>query len=129
MRPFLILLTFFFTALCFSQNSGSISGVLLDSESVNEPLSFAKVELKETGAEFISDEKGEFKFSNLTEGTYTLLASFVGYNNKELKIKVVSGKTAQIKLPLTASTISLDELVLTLASVDSETKTDQSSAQ
>ena len=109
---------FFISALSFAQNTGSISGNLLDFESNNDPLMFAKVLIKETGAEVLSDEKGLFKFENLKNGDYTLVSSFVGYDTKESKINVESNKITTLKITLEPSTLSLEDLVFTIASVD-----------
>lgn len=109
---------FFISALSFAQNTGSISGNLLDFESNNDPLMFAKVLIKETGAEVLSDEKGFFKFENLKDGEYTLVSSFVGYETKESKINVELNKTTTLKITLEPSTLSLVDLVFTIASVD-----------
>ena len=118
MKHIIYIAIFFISALSFAQeNTGTINGNLLDFESNNQPLMFAKVFIKETGAEVLSDEKGFFKFENLNDGEYTLISSFVGYETKESKIKVASNIT-NIKLVLEASSISLEDLVLTIASVD-----------
>lgn len=109
---------FFISALSFAQNTGSISGNFLDFESNNDPLMFAKVLIKETGAEVLSDEKGFFKFENLKDGEYTLVSSFVGYETKESKINVELNKTTTLKITLEPSTLSLEDLVFTIASVD-----------
>ena len=79
---------------------------------------FATIQIKETGAETVSDENGSFKFENLENGTYTLVYSFVGYKTEEKQAQVTSGITTNIKQALAASSISLDELMLTLASID-----------
>ena len=84
--------------------------------------------IKETGTEVLCNEKGFFKFENLNEGTYTLVCSFVGYDNKELIANVISGKTNDVKLSLSASTISLDDLALTLANADSEANASNTSS-
>ncbi|ULC59496.1 carboxypeptidase-like regulatory domain-containing protein [Flaviramulus sp. BrNp1-15] len=118
MKQTIFLITFFLSVFAFGQNSGLISGNLLDIETNNEPLIFAKVLIKETGLETLSDENGFFKFENLKEGKYTLVSSFVGYETKEEKIKVVSNKSTNTKMYLSASTLSLDELMLSLASAD-----------
>ena len=115
MKQTIFLITFFLSVFAFGQNSGSISGNLLDIETNNEPLIFAKVLIKETGLETLSDENGVFKFENIKEGSYTLVYSFVGYETKEEKIKVVSNKSTNTKMYLSASTLSLDELMLSLA--------------
>tara|TARA_R110002126_G_scaffold56346_1_gene150572 strand:+ start:385 stop:768 length:384 start_codon:yes stop_codon:yes gene_type:complete len=121
MKQIIITAIFLVSAFAFAQNTGSISGNLLDIESNNEPLMFAKVSIKETGAEVLSDENGAFKFQNLEDGTYTLVCSFTGYENKETETKVTSGKSTPIKLALTASTISIDDLMMAMASADKKT--------
>ena len=118
MKHIIYIAIFFISALNYAQDTGSISGKLLDFESNNAPLMFAKVLIKETSAEVLSDENGVFKFENLENGEYTLVSSFVGYETKESKIKVELNKTTAIKLTLQASTLSLDDLVTTFASVD-----------
>jgi hypothetical protein len=88
---------------------------LLDIESNNAPLIMAKVSIKETGAEVMSDENGFFKFENLAKGTYTLVSSFIGYETRNHETTVIPNKATTIKLHLRASTISLDDLMLTLS--------------
>lgn len=111
---------FLVTAFSFAQHTGSVSGNILDNESNNSPLLYAKILIKETGAEVLSDEKGLFEFENLKDGNYTLVSSFVGYKTKVLKVQVESGKAIKIKMSLGASSISLEELMLTFASADKE---------
>ncbi|GAA4972460.1 carboxypeptidase-like regulatory domain-containing protein [Algibacter aquimarinus] len=118
MKHIIYIVIFFISAFSYAQDFGSISGKLLDLESSNEPLMFAKVLIKETGNEVLSDENGVFKFENIESGEYTLVCSFVGYETKASKIKVESNKLTTLKLPLKASTLSLDDLFVTLASVD-----------
>ena len=119
MKNILLIATFLISAMSFGQN-GVIKGSLSDMESNNDPLMFAKVSIKELGAETLTDENGLFTFENVENGSYTLVYSFVGYESKENHIEVLSGKTSTAKAALKASTISLEELMLTLASNDSE---------
>ncbi|KAB1069558.1 carboxypeptidase-like regulatory domain-containing protein [Tamlana haliotis] len=118
MKQFIFSLVFFISALGFAQEAGSISGNLLDVEAENTPLLYAKVMIKETGAEVLSDENGFFKFDNLAEGTYTLVCSFTGYETKESQVKVEALKTEAVKMYLEASTVSLDDLALVYASAE-----------
>ena len=74
----------------------------------------------ETGAETMTDEFGKFQFESLPAGTYTLVYTFVGYSKKEVELNVKSKETTSIKTGLKASTISLEELMLTLASNENE---------
>lgn len=118
MKHIVFIAAFLLTSLTFAQNTGTITGNLLDLESNNEPLLYGKVTVKETGASVLSDENGFFKIENIKEGTYTLVYSFAGYDTKEIQTEVSSSKSTNIKLHLAASSISLDELVFALASND-----------
>lgn len=120
MKHIIRIAIFLVTAFSFAQHTGSVSGNILDNESNNSPLLYAKILIKETGAEVLSDEKGFFKFENLKDGNYTLVSSFVGYKTKVLKVQVESGKAIKVKMSLGASSISLEELMLTFASADKE---------
>lgn len=120
MKYIILIAGFFVTTFSFAQHNGSIKGSVLDIESNNAPLLYAKVLIKETGAEVLSDEKGLFKFENLKDGNYTLVSSFTGYETKALKVKTQSGKTTKVKMFLGASSVSLDELMQTFASTEKE---------
>ena len=118
MKNLFLTTIFFISALSFAQHKECLNGTLTDAESVNEPLVFAKIKVKETGKEVFSDENGLFKIEHLNEGVYTLVCSFTGYDKKEIEVEVVHGATKKIEIFLSPSTISLDDLVLTLASTD-----------
>lgn len=90
----------------------------MDVEENNAPLILAKITIKETGAETLSDENGYFLFKNLKEGNYTLVSSFVGYETKEFKTKITPNKTNNITLQLSPSSLLLEDLVLVMASAD-----------
>jgi len=69
-----------------SSITGKITGTLIDS-TTNEPVEFATVVLVDgkLGKEIdgtITDEKGEFKLTNVKLGNYKIQASFLGYENK-----------------------------------------------
>ena len=115
MKYFLFTLLLF-TALFASSQNGVISGKITDAEEGNNPLLFAKVTIKETGAKVMTDEHGVFKFENIKDGNYTLVCSFTGYDTKEIKTEISSKKPAQITLALGASTLSLDDLTMAFTS-------------
>ena len=122
MKHILSIALFFLSAVSFAQSTGIVKGSLLDFESNYEPLIFAKVKIKETGAEILCDEKGFFKFENLSEGSYTIVSSFTGYQTKETKITIALHTITSVKIILKADTISLEELVSAMASADNHSK-------
>ncbi|MDO7173516.1 carboxypeptidase-like regulatory domain-containing protein [Mariniflexile sp. AS56] len=109
-----------FTALSFGQNTGFIIGKVLDNEVNNAPLVLANVSIKGTATTLNTDLTGLFIFENLKAGDYTLVCSFAGYETKEINVHVTDLEATEIKVSLSASTISLDELAMltSMANVD-----------
>ncbi|NMH89174.1 carboxypeptidase-like regulatory domain-containing protein [Flavivirga algicola] len=110
MKHLITLFILLFTSFCFAQHTGVITGKLLDREFNNSPLVFADVTIKGTSIKSTTDQTGLFFIENIEDGDYTLICSFVGYETKELKVKVISGASKFIKTSLGASTVSLTDL-------------------
>ncbi|MFI1744513.1 carboxypeptidase-like regulatory domain-containing protein [Thalassobellus sediminis] len=127
MKHLLYISIFLITAFSFGQNTGLVVGKVLDKEMNDAPLVLANVSIKGTSIKSETDLTGLFVIENLEAGDYTLVCSFVGYESQEMNIHVDSMNPAEVKLSLAASSISLDDLALVMASADSDTKT--SSAQ
>ena len=95
LNKFLILLFILVSGNIFSQK-GIISGQVLDAEKNNDSLPFANAFIKGTSIGATTDFDGNFTL-NVTEGTYTLVCSFVGYQTIEIEnIKVVAGETVKL---------------------------------
>ncbi|WP_420320552.1 TonB-dependent receptor domain-containing protein [Flagellimonas sp.] len=122
MKTYLILVFFLFTIISFAQENGSIVGKLTDKELNNDPLAFANVLIKGTTQGTTSDFDGLFEIADVEPGTYTLVISFLGYETLELpNVVVESGKVTEINAGLGASSVGLDEVVVTTsARKDSE---------
>jgi len=70
-----------------------------------EPLAGASVVVKNTFYGVSAGSNGQFEFSNLKEGEYTLKASFIGYETKEVEVKVPGDDNISIQLePATVMT-------------------------
>lgn len=98
-----------------AQENGTISGKVLDGEMANQSLPFANVFLKGTEKGTTTDFDGLFSLS-IAEGTYTLVLSFIGYQNVEIQdINIKAGQTITIDdVILSASEgVSLDEVEVT----------------
>ncbi|WP_417799835.1 TonB-dependent receptor [Tenacibaculum sp.] len=78
MRKVLILLVLLQSFVGVSQNSGGISGKLIDSKT-REVLPFVNVLVYGTEIGAVSNEKGEFVLNNVPLGYNKIQASFVGY--------------------------------------------------
>lgn len=67
---------------------GKVEGLIADSIT-NEALSFSSIALKKKGSSIalngvLSDDKGYFKFTDVSNGSYDLYISYVGYPEKKI---------------------------------------------
>lgn len=92
----------------FSQNS--IHGIIKDDVDV---IPFANIFIKENNKGVSSNENGYYSIDNLSEGTYTLIISSVGYKTTRKKFTIKSNENIEINVPLVESSESLDEVVIT----------------
>jgi iron complex outermembrane recepter protein len=89
-----ILISMILTMALLAQNS--ISGVIVDAKT-NDPLVGANVVIKGTFKGNTTNTEGRFTISNVNDGSYTLVASFVGYKTAMIE-DVSSGQSVDIKL-------------------------------
>lgn len=109
----------FLTGLIFqlqAQNEKfKIEGTLLDSIS-QKPVEFAAVGLWQNNKPIdgtLTDEKGRFKFSEKTAGTYKLMVSFIGYKPMSIENVQVKENLQLGTIKLTGDTKVLDEVTIT----------------
>lgn len=113
MRKIVTLFALFFVGILFAQETGSITGTLLDKESNNQPLPFANVLIKGTTKGTTTDFDGLYTIENLEPGTYVLEFSFIGYETLDIKDVIVkSNETTTVNTSMAASTAALDEVVI-----------------
>lgn len=101
------LLLILFPLSLMSQNF-NIEGVVT-AEGVALP--FANVYLEDTTKGAVTNNEGQFTISNVTLGTYTIVASFTGFKTERKQIKVLN-KDITINFNL-SPTERLDEIVVT----------------
>ncbi|MDO4826250.1 MAG: TonB-dependent receptor [Bacteroidia bacterium] len=89
----------------------SISGVVLDADGL-APLVGVVVTLDGGALWAVTDEKGEFRLTNIAEGTYTLAASCLGYVDESRSISVKADLSG-LKFTLHESSLALKEVVVT----------------
>ncbi|MEN2993074.1 MAG: TonB-dependent receptor [Bacteroidia bacterium] len=86
---------------------GRITGTVFD-KTTGDPLIGATVALVGTYKGAYTDENGRFTLEDLTPGTYTLRATYVGYNELLLtNLKVQPGQTLVLNLRLTPTGTTL----------------------
>jgi len=116
MKVFFSLSTLLLSVVCMAQSSlmtGSIVGTLTDADQNSEPLPFATVVIKGTTNGSITNLEGKFKIDGLIPGTYTLVASFVGYEPTEKAgLLIEAGHSTAVSLSLGSNNIALEEVVV-----------------
>jgi hypothetical protein len=116
LAPLLLLVTY------NSLGQFGITGSVIDGD-FNEPLPFANILVKETGNGVTSDFDGKYTIE-LSEGSYTLIFSFVGYETKEItNITVGNSDYTITDIVLNSVAQGLEEVIVT---VDAQRNTESS---
>jgi len=100
----IILLYLLFSNLFSQQNYSIITGRVLDES--NSPLPFANVFLKETNIGTSTDSKGYFRLIT-KPGEYTLEISYVGFEKRVIKLKLIANQTYSLDVKLKSTTFEI----------------------
>jgi iron complex outermembrane recepter protein len=92
--------------------TGTIAGRVVDADS-DRPLSTALVQLVEQHREEPAGRAGEFSFTGLTPGSYSLLVELIGYSAYRREVEVRAGETTSILVRLSPAAIQLTGIVVT----------------
>lgn len=111
MKLRLFILTLFITTLSFAQSKGTISGVITDKDANNETLPFANVFVKGTQINTTTDIDGKYTIS-IAPGDYIIQYTFIGYEPKEVPVKVTNGAKLVINQALSSGAYALDDVVI-----------------
>ena len=103
--------TLFICVIGFSQNTGTITGVLLDKDSNNQPLPFANVLIKGTKIGTNTDIDGKYTIIT-APGNYTIQFSFVGYESVEAPVTVTANETVKLDNSLGSGSYKLKDVVI-----------------
>lgn len=88
-----------------------VSGVVRDAQT-NELLPFANVVVKGSSTGTATDLNGEYRIA-LSSGTYTLVASFIGYQSKEQVVVAGDKKNQTVNFNLSVESILGKEITVT----------------
>jgi len=106
---FIILVLLNSVSGAFSQTM--VSGIISDSNG-GATLPFANVVIKGTTTGTTTNLNGEYRLP-INAGTYTLVASFMGYESKEQTVVVGEGENVAVDFSLVAESIMGEEVVVT----------------
>ncbi len=87
----------------------SLTGQVL---SDNEPVAFANVFLKGTQLGSSTDIDGKYSIKSIPPGTYTVVASSLGFDRKEKKVTLKGNESIILNFELTKNSTSLNEVVV-----------------
>lgn len=112
---FYIGIAFFLQFILFAGNvladqPGRVNGAILNE--TGGPVAGIHVRLEGTGYAAVTDEEGRFEIKNVETGSYTFLASGVGYEAKKENILVKAGEVTVLNYKLNGSTNELSEVVI-----------------
>src|SRR6218665_1667513 len=114
MKLRLLLITLFICSFAMAQNKATVSGVLTDKEANNATLPFANAMIKGTSIGTTTDENGKYTLK-VDAGSYTIVFSFLGYENVEQNFTVAAGETATINKALGSGSYTLNDVTVQAA--------------
>lgn len=100
------------SSVAFSQSKGTVSGTLTDKDLNNETLPFANAVIKGTSIGTTTDQNGFYSLS-LDPGSYTVVFSFLGYENIEVPFTLKAGEAITISRAMGSGNYTLDDVVIT----------------
>ncbi|MCK8142272.1 carboxypeptidase-like regulatory domain-containing protein [Flavobacterium sp. I-SCBP12n] len=118
----ILFISLFITAISFSQNKGTITGILTDKEANNQSLPFANVLIAGTNIGTNTDIDGKFSMS-IVPGNYTIQFSFIGYESVEIPVKIIANQTLTINQALGSAGYKLEDVIVRASTVSRQKET------
>ncbi|MFQ5769706.1 MAG: carboxypeptidase-like regulatory domain-containing protein [bacterium] len=109
--PLVLVSLLFITSSGFAQ-TGSISGTIID-DRTGEPLPGTNVFIKGTSMGSASTVDGSYTIANVPPGSYTVIASFIGYHTTEKEVSVVVNETINVNFTMAEDVFRGEEVVVT----------------
>ena len=108
------LILFLFSSLSSlkAQNTGSLSGSIID-KNTQRPIPGMTIKLDPAGRSIVADSSGNFRFTQLSPGSYSVTISGINYLTRILNnIQVTSGNENTLSIELEPSVKNLDSVVV-----------------
>jgi len=110
-RTLLAAVSLLWSVITYGQNTGQITGTVIDERS--RPVAGASVYLEGTSTGTQTDFDGNFTISEIEPGSYNVIASYVGYESQTRFNFIVRSKgTPQLNFVLVETPQALDEVVI-----------------
>ncbi len=106
----------------FAQQRASISGYVTDASS-GETLLMASVAVQGTTTGAMTNNSGYYILTGLEPGTYTLVATFIGYAASSVEVTLAPGESVRLNFALQPEGVELDEVVVSSDRSEEEERT------
>ncbi|QHT71534.1 TonB-dependent receptor [Rhodocytophaga rosea] len=90
--------------------TGSIQGTVKTSD--GQPAEFVNIVIKGTGKGVTANKNGSYQLKNISPGSYTIIASFIGLEKQEQATQVTAGGITTLDFVLKESAQVLQEVVV-----------------
>jgi len=90
---------------------GALRGVVTDA-ATRSPLAGASVTIPGTALNAVTDGQGEYFLANVPAGSFDVVATYVGQQEKRARVDVASGLTARADFALGSDTVQLGAFVV-----------------
>lgn len=119
MRPFVLVLLLAYAPYALGQSSASVSGFVTDAAS-EETLLLANVLLEGTSVGTATNNTGYYTLTGLAPGTYTVVASYIGYQTLRVEVTLAPNEKRRLDLALRPDDYTIDEVTVTADREDEE---------
>ena len=101
-----------FSSLVYGAPTGQIAGKVTD-KATDTPLAGANVTLQGTSMGDATDLEGEYRIKNVPPGEYTLVVTYIGYEENTVPVRVQVGKTINADVQLVYKVVEGEEVEIT----------------
>ncbi len=115
------LLLFLGISNAIAQSGTTLSGKVRSPK--NEPLIGATVVIQPTGSGTATDGQGSYSIQHIADGTYTVTASYIGYESVSRSVNISASTGNQLDFTLNESSKVLEEVVIEAKSVKTDLET------
>ncbi len=106
-----IFIACFITAISLQAQTGRIQGKVTDDLGLVMPGATILLNT-EPIIGTITDNAGKYQISSITEGSYTLTVTYLGYENQTMQIIITADKTVEYNIRLTEASVIGDEVLI-----------------
>lgn len=110
--PLFLLLSLLFASGAVAQNTAEVRGFLYN-KAGGQPLLYAGVHLKGTPRGSVTDANGYFSITRLEPGTYTVVATAIGFDTVAQTVTLKAGEIRTLKLYSAETENKLEEVQIT----------------